>query len=114
MFVVVILSILLAAALTASGIAKLRRAEPVVASMQSVHFPLDRLWMLACLEFAASAGLIVGLWWWPIGVAAGIGAVAYFVGALVFHYRAKAAGYAPAASLMVLGAAVAVLQASLA
>ena len=44
---------------------------------------------LAVLEFAAALGLLAGIFYRPLGIAAGIGAVLYFVGALIAHLRAK-------------------------
>jgi hypothetical protein len=44
------------------------------------YFPL-----LAACEFAGGVGLVVGIWWRLAGIAAGIGLVLYFVGAIVSH-----------------------------
>ena len=46
------------------------------------YFPL-----LEACEFAGALGLVVGIWWPLIGIAAGIGLVLYFVGAVVSHLR---------------------------
>lgn len=103
----VIVSALLAAALVGSGAAKLAGSPGVQAGMTKVHFPLDRLWMLAVLELAGAAGLLIGLSWWPIGIAAAVGVILYFVGALVFHYRARdLAVVAPTVFLLAAAAAL--------
>ena len=41
----------------------------------------------AVLEGAAAAGIVVGLWWPPIGIAAASGAVIYFLVAVAAHLR---------------------------
>lgn len=51
--------------------------------------PLRSLPLLAALEIAAAIGIVIGLWWVPLGIAAAIGAVAYFVGAILAHVRVK-------------------------
>lgn len=49
----------------------------------------------AALEIAGALGLLVGLAWWPLGVAAAAGVMLYFVGALGFHARARDTGSRP-------------------
>jgi len=46
------------------------------------YFPL-----LAACEFAGALGLVVGIWIALFGIAAGIGLVVYFVGAVLSHLR---------------------------
>jgi DoxX-like family len=36
-----------------------------------------------------AAGIVLGLFWWPIGIAAGIGLVLYFALAVASHLRRK-------------------------
>ncbi|MEU0969203.1 DoxX family protein [Streptomyces sp. NPDC005917] len=84
-----IVSALLAALAVLSGIGKLRKDPLQTKVMETVGFPLDKLWLLATAELAGAAGLIVGLFWWPIGIAAAIGLVLYFVGAVASHVRVK-------------------------
>jgi len=43
-------------------------------------------WLAAC-EFAGAVGLLIGLAWAPIGIAAAVGLVLYFLGAIVAHLR---------------------------
>lgn len=53
---------------------------------------LDRRWIpyLALLEGAAVVGLVLGLLGWPhIGMAAGLGLVLFFVGAVLCHVRSR-------------------------
>lgn len=104
-----IVSILLALMLTFSAFGKLTKNPMQVASMTAVNFPVDKMWLLAIAELAGAAGLVVGLFWWPIGVAAAVGVVAYFLGAVVMHLRANDKNIAPAGVLMLAAAAAAVL-----
>lgn len=84
----VIVSAILALALALSAAMKLQRNPQIVGSIHDVvGVPLDRFWMLASLELAAAAGLIIGLWIAPLGIAAATGSVAYFVGAIIAHLR---------------------------
>jgi hypothetical protein len=74
--------------LALSGAGKIRR-DP--RQLQVIHttvgVPLKYFSLLAACEFAAALGLLAGIWWPVVGVAAGIGAVLYFVAAIVGHLR---------------------------
>jgi hypothetical protein len=59
-----------------------------VATYTRVGVPEERLDLLAWILMAGAAGLIAGLFWQPIGVAAGIGLVVYFLLAIAAHIRA--------------------------
>jgi len=84
----VIVSVILALILTVSAAMKLRRQPQIVDSIHGViGVPLERFWVLAGLELVAAAGLVIGLWLAPLGIAAAIGAVAYFIGAIIAHVR---------------------------
>ena len=69
--------------------------------------------MIGALELAAVAGVLAGLAWPPIGVAAAVGAALLLLGAIGFHVRAsdKAADSAPAVIGLGLAVATAILQA---
>jgi hypothetical protein len=61
--------------------------------------------ILAACEFAGAAGLVLGIWWPLLGVAAGVGLVLYFVGAIAAHLRVDdVKGMGPAAFMLVLAA----------
>jgi hypothetical protein len=85
----VIVSTLLAAALAFAAIRKLSHRPEVVATYVRVGVPEDRLDYLAMVLLVGAAGLIAGLFWAPIGVAAAIGVVCYFVLAVAAHIRAN-------------------------
>jgi uncharacterized membrane protein YphA (DoxX/SURF4 family) len=84
-----IVSSVLALALIASARGKLVKDPRQMKIMATVGFPEDKLWLLAAAEIAGAVGLVVGLFWWPIGIAAAIGVVLYFVGAVSAHLRVK-------------------------
>jgi hypothetical protein len=80
-------SLLLAALLLATAIRKLTHAPGVVETYRRVGVPERRLNLLALILAAGAAGLVVGLWWRLLGVAAAAGLVAYFVLAMAAHVR---------------------------
>jgi hypothetical protein len=86
----IIVAILVSAMLVSSAITKLRRNPSVVHSIHEVaKVPLSWLPWLAACEIAAAVGLLIGIFWWPLGVAAAIGIIIYFIGACTAHIRAK-------------------------
>jgi uncharacterized membrane protein YphA (DoxX/SURF4 family) len=103
---------LLAAALVMSGRAKLVKNKTVMAVMAKVRFPTDKLWLLAAAEIAGAAGLAAGLFWWPIGVAAATGVIAYFLAAVASHLRVHDKDIAPAAVLLLVAVAALTLRAT--
>ena len=82
-------ALLLAALLAPSAWGKLTREPRQVEGMRAVGYPPSKLWVLAWLEIAAIAGLLVGLWWPPAGILAALGLVGYFVGAVIYLLRAR-------------------------
>ncbi|MFE6130522.1 DoxX family protein [Streptomyces sp. NPDC056437] len=85
----IVVSALLATLLVFSAIGKLRKDPAQLKVMQTVGFPADKLWLLATAETAGAAGLLIGLLWWPLGVAAAIGVTLYFIGAVGSHLRVR-------------------------
>lgn len=106
-----ILSVVLAVVLVLSAVAKLTHNPAIDDGMTKVGVPLDRMWLLALLEIAGAVGLVVGLFWWPIGAAAAIGVILYFVGALIFHARVRDTAVAGPLGLLAVAVAVLVLGA---
>jgi DoxX-like family len=108
--VAAVVAAVLAAALLMSAGAKLARRANVMTGMAAVGVPADRVWMLAVLEIAGAAGLVAGLFWWPIGVAAAIGVVLYFVGAVLAHLRKRDPGFVPPSVILVVAVGTLVLR----
>jgi DoxX-like family len=52
-----------------------------------VGVPLKFFPFLAACEFVGAAGLLIGIVWRPLGLAASVGLVLYFVGAMIGHVR---------------------------
>ena len=107
-----IVSGLLAATLTTSAQRKLALDDAATEVMTRIAFPLDKVWLLAVAELAGAAGLLIGLFWWPIGVAAAIGSILYFLGAVAAHLRVHDTQVAPATVLLLLSIAALVLRAT--
>ncbi|MEY2523511.1 MAG: hypothetical protein QOJ66_2076 [Ilumatobacteraceae bacterium] len=107
-----IVSSLLAVTLIASARGKLVRDEKVMAVMTKVGVPADKVWLLAAAELAAAVGLVVGLFWSPIGIAAAIGVIVYFLCAVVSHVRVHDERLEAAAILLLVGVAALILRAA--
>jgi len=95
-----------------SGLGKIRHDPlPIRVIHETVGVPLKYFPLLAACEFAGASGLVVGIWWPPIGIAAGIGLVLYFVGAIVSHLRVgDIKGIGSAAFMLVLAAGALTLR----
>ncbi|GAA5194041.1 hypothetical protein GCM10023322_57460 [Rugosimonospora acidiphila] len=73
------------------GIADLARARFVLATSASVRVPPTWLPTLRILKIAGAVGIPLGLLGaQPIAIAAAIGLILFFVGAVVAHLRARA------------------------
>jgi len=107
-----VITILLAAIVLFSGVGKLRRDPRIVQVIHEVvGVPMKYFPLLASCEIAGALGLILGIWWPPLGAAAGIGLVLYFVGAVVSHLRVgDLKGIGPAAFLLTLSAGSVILR----
>jgi DoxX-like family len=105
----IVLSSLLAMALTYSAVRKLSHQPEVVATYTRVGVPEDKLNYLAVILLAAAGGLIVGLLWAPIGIAAAIGLIVYFVVAIAAHIRHHDAANAPTPAAIELMAVAALI-----
>jgi DoxX-like family len=101
-------SSVLAALLVVTAVRKLSHRDAVVASYRRVGVPANRLNALAMVLLAGAAGPLVGLWWPPVGVAASIGLVCYFLLACAAHIRADDASHV-ATPLVYLALAAAAL-----
>ncbi|MBO0839395.1 MAG: DoxX family protein [Sciscionella sp.] len=72
------------------AVADYLKAGFVVKNSAEVHVPTRALPYLASLKLAGAVGLVVGLTVLPwLGVAAGLGLIVFFVGAVAAHVRAR-------------------------
>ena len=105
-----VVAIALAAALVMSATAKLTRQPRIVEAIAGLGVPVSWFPPLAAAEIAGAVGLVVGLWVPAVGIAAGIGVVLYFVGAVTFHVRANDRELAAPVVLGLLAVAATVLR----
>jgi hypothetical protein len=105
-----VVAIALSAALVASAVAKLTKQPRIVDGISGLGVPLSWFPGLAAAEIAGAIGLIIGLWVPALGIAAGIGVVAYFVGAVTFHVRANDRDLVAPAVLGLVAVAATVLR----
>src|SRR5579864_8242329 len=81
-------SLLLAAACLVPALGKLTAQPKMVASASHFSIPWPSYRLIGVAEVAAVAGVLAGLCWIPIGVAAASGMAVLLVGALSVHRRA--------------------------
>ena len=106
-----VVTVLLAAILAFAAVRKLTHREDVVATYAKVGVPEERLNLLAFVLLLGAAGLLLGLAWAPIGIAAAAGVVVYFVLAIVAHVRHDDAANLPTpVAIEVMAVAALVLQ----
>jgi len=108
----VIVTALLAALFSFSSLIKLFGVRQSLAIRDHLGVQPVQWRMIGLLELAGVAGVLVGLVWPPIGVAAAIGLALLVLGAIVFHVRASdsVADTAPAVIGLGLAVATAILQ----
>ncbi|MGW4652662.1 DoxX family protein [Kitasatospora sp. NPDC004289] len=85
----VVLSVVTALWIGFSGVSLARRAEFVTQPL--VEYGVPRSWWtpLALAKLAGAAGLLVGLAVPALGIAAAVGLVLYFLGAVITNLRAR-------------------------
>lgn len=107
-----VITVLLAAMVLFSGFGKLRKDPQIVKVVhETVGVPMKYFPFLAACEIAGGVGLVLGIWWWPLGVAAGIGLLLYFLGAVLSHVRVSdIKGIGPATALLTLSVAALCLR----
>ncbi|WP_278262234.1 DoxX family protein [Nocardia sp. AG03] len=96
----VIIAAVLSAVLLVSAGAKFTRPKRLVDQMSTLALPFRMLPFLGAVQIAGAVGLVAGVWWGPLGVAAAVGVTLYFLGAVATHLRVgDFAGIPPAAVL---------------
>ncbi|MFE3226189.1 DoxX family protein [Nocardia sp. NPDC059228] len=104
-----VIAVLLAAMVLASAATKLARTKDMVEGLHGhLGVPLSWFPFLSACEIAGAAGLIGGLWYKPIGIAAAVGLVLYFIGAVGAHLRKNDVKGAPSATVLLILSAVAI------
>lgn len=105
-----VVTVLAAAALTFSATADFIRYEPVLVNMTRAGVPQSWLTTLATLKAAGALGLLIGIAVPPIGTAAAIGVILFFVGAIITHLRARWYSFSYPAVYLLLAVAALVLR----
>jgi len=103
---------LLGLAALGSAMGKLRKAPAVIESLTSVGVKPNQIPLLAAVEIAGVLGLLIGIWSKPLGIAASIGFVLYFLAAVSSHVRVQAKlneVFAPGL-IMLIAVATAILE----
>jgi uncharacterized membrane protein YphA (DoxX/SURF4 family) len=106
----VVVAAILSVILVVSGIGKLTGAAQVMRTLTNVGVPARLVPVLAALEFAGAVGLVVGIWVWPLGVAAAVAVILYFVGAVISHLRAHDREIVPPVALGLIALAALTLR----
>ncbi|MFE7741955.1 DoxX family protein [Nocardia sp. NPDC057455] len=101
----------LAFAVAGSAAATLARQPKLVGIVAAVGFPVRRMWMLGVVKLAAAFGLVCGLLWPPLAVAAAIGLVVYFCAAIGMHLRMRQRDIAAPAVFLFLSVVTSLLLA---
>ncbi|MGW1028276.1 DoxX family protein [Streptomyces sp. NPDC002577] len=105
----VIAAALVAVMLVFSGRGMIVKDERVMASLDAVRVPDAWRLPLAAVKFAGALGLVVGIAYRPLGVAAAVGVVLFFLGAVGAHLRVKDGKGAAFPVILVVVSAVPVL-----
>jgi uncharacterized membrane protein YphA (DoxX/SURF4 family) len=81
----------------------------------AAHFgiPWPRYRLIGVTELAATAGILIGLWWHPLGLAAAAGMALLLIGAVITHRRAGDSTKEAAPALAALALTIAYLAIAL-
>ena len=109
----VTISLLLAAACLLPAAAKLAGHPKMQQSAAHFGIPWSRYRLIGVAELAAAAGILTGLWWHPLGVAAAAGMTLLLIGAMITHRRAADSGKEMTPALLALAITIAYLAIAL-
>jgi uncharacterized membrane protein YphA (DoxX/SURF4 family) len=109
----VTISLLMAAACLVPAAGKLAGNPKMRQSAAHFGIPWPRYRLIGVAELAATAGILIGLWWHPLGVAAAAGMAVLLLGALITHRRAADSGKEMAPALLGLAITIAYLAIAL-
>ena len=109
----VTISLLLAAACLLPAAGKLLGHPKMRQSAEHFGILWPRYRLIGVAELAAAAGILIGLWWHPLGLAAAAGMALLLIGALVTHRRAADGAKEMAPALVALAITLAYLAIAL-
>jgi uncharacterized membrane protein YphA (DoxX/SURF4 family) len=107
--VFVFISLLLAAVCLLPAAGKLTGHPKMRGAAAHFGIPWPRYRLIGVAELAAAAGVLIGLWWHPLGLAAAAGMALLLAGALITHRRAADSGKETAPALIALAVTAAYL-----
>jgi len=84
----VAISLLLAAACLLPAVGKLTGNPKMRQSAAHFGISWPRYRLIGLAELAAAVGILIGLWWHPLGVAAAAGMAVLLLGAIITHRKA--------------------------
>jgi type III secretory pathway component EscS len=105
-----IVTVLAAAANIFSATLDFIRYKQILLNMSKVGVPESWINMLGILKAAGALGLLVGIGVPLIGIAAAVGLVVFFVGAIFTHLRARDFSFGLAVVFLLLAVAALVLR----
>jgi hypothetical protein len=116
----VIFSVLLALVLFGAGTPKAQLKGNVPEGLMAKGLTAGLVRFIGLAELAAAVGLVVGIWWQPLGIAAAVGVAVLLLGAVAYHVKwgdygdpaSRGAAMAPVLFLFVAVAAALTLAAS--
>lgn len=110
----VISTAMLGAAAAVSALQKLRRDPTTLEALYAVGVRDTQIALLAIPESLGAAGLLVGIWIAPLGLAAASGLVLFYLAAIGAHVRVRHPfrDSVPALVILVLSVATVALQAT--
>lgn len=106
----VIVTIVLAVTLGFSAFRTVTRDRAMVDNIYGVGIRDEWMPILAGILATCAVGLVGGLIWWPLGVAAAGISVLYFLTAIGAHLRVRDRQVVPALAFLVIAAAVLALR----
>ncbi|WP_329139024.1 DoxX family protein [Streptomyces sp. NBC_00670] len=108
----IVVAVLMTTVLVASAGAKSMRTQHITGQMASLGVPEGMLPLLVAAQLSGAAGLVVGVWWRALGIAAAVGLALYFAGAVASHLRVRDhKGASPAIVLTLIAIALIALRA---
>ncbi|MFI5824918.1 DoxX family protein [Streptomyces rishiriensis] len=109
----IVVAVLMSAVLVASAGAKAIRTQHITGQIAALGVPEGMLLFLVAAQVSGAAGLLVGVWWGPLGIAAAAGLTLYFAGAAASHLRVgDYKGTPPAIVLTLIAIALIALRAA--
>jgi hypothetical protein len=111
MFVAISLLLAVACLLPAAG--KLLGHPKMRQSAAHFGIAWPRYRLIGVAELAAAAGILAGLWFHPLGIAAAAGMILLLAGAVVTHRQAADSGKEMAPALVILATTIAYLAIAL-